>query len=178
MKVKTFVSAVMVVALGLVLSHCASQRAINREAAPPAQQVRVEYPPPPEEEAVVAQKPIPAPVPFPIAAAAGLSDIHFDYNKSHITAGEADVLKKNYSWFAANQGRVRIEGYCDERGTVEYNLVLGQSRADSAKAYMLRLGVDAKRVETISYGKENPVDQGHTEVAWSKNRRVHFAPMD
>jgi peptidoglycan-associated lipoprotein len=72
---------------------------------------------------------------------------------------------------------VRIEGNCDERGTVEYNLVLGQKRADSTKGYLINLGVDGKLLGTISYGKEKPVDPGHNEAAWAKNRRAHFLPL-
>ncbi len=72
---------------------------------------------------------------------------------------------------------MRIEGNCDERGTVEYNLALGQKRADAAKAYLVNLGVDGKRLETVSYGKEKPVDPGHNEEAWAKNRRDHFTSL-
>ncbi len=74
-------------------------------------------------------------------------------------------------------GKVRIEGNCDERGTVEYNLALGQKRADAAKAYLVNLGADPKKLETVSYGKEKPVDPGHNEAAWAKNRRDNFTPL-
>ena len=72
---------------------------------------------------------------------------------------------------------MRVEGHCDERGTVEYNLALGQKRADAAKAYLVNLGVDGKFIETVSYGKERPVDPGHNEAAWAKNRRAHFLAL-
>ena len=108
---------------------------------------------------------------------AGLADVYFDYDKYNIRPGDADILKKNYGMLASNAGKVRIEGNCDERGTVEYNLALGQKRADAAKAYLVNLGVDGKRLETVSYGKEKPVDPGHNEEAWAKNRRDHFTSL-
>ena len=69
---------------------------------------------------------------------------------------------------------VRIEGHCDERGTTAYNLALGERRANMVRQYMVALGVDASRISTISYGKESPIDPGHTEAAWALNRRAHF----
>jgi peptidoglycan-associated lipoprotein len=70
--------------------------------------------------------------------------------------------------------KIQIEGHCDERGTSEYNLALGERRANSAKKYLISLGMPADRISTISYGKEKPLDPGHNEEAWSKNRRDHF----
>jgi peptidoglycan-associated lipoprotein len=80
----------------------------------------------------------------------------------------ADVLKKYMSW------QITIEGHCDERGTAEYNLALGERRAVAARTYLLSLGIAADRIKTVSYGKEFPFDPGHDEGAWSKNRRAHF----
>ncbi len=82
--------------------------------------------------------------------------------------GNAEVLKKYPSW------QVTIEGHCDERGTAEYNLALGERRAVSARTYLVSLGIPADRIKTVSYGKEFPFDPGHDESAWSKNRRAHF----
>ena len=70
--------------------------------------------------------------------------------------------------------KIQIEGHCDERGTVEYNLALGERRANSAKRYLTSLGIPENRISTISYGKERPLDPGHNEEAWTKNRRAHF----
>jgi len=70
--------------------------------------------------------------------------------------------------------KVQIEGHCDERGTPEYNLALGQRRADSTKKYLVNLGIDGSRLSTISYGEEKPADPGHNEAAWAKNRRAVF----
>ena len=80
----------------------------------------------------------------------------------------ADVMRKNLSW------QVTIEGHCDERGTAEYNLALGERRALAARAYLVSLGIPAERVRVVSYGKEFPFEPGHDEAAWSKNRRAHF----
>jgi peptidoglycan-associated lipoprotein len=80
----------------------------------------------------------------------------------------AGILKKYPTWI------ITIEGHCDERGTAEYNLALGEKRAVAAKTYLVSLGVPADRVRTVSYGKEFPFDPGHDEGAWSKNRRAHF----
>jgi peptidoglycan-associated lipoprotein len=80
----------------------------------------------------------------------------------------ADVLRKYSSW------RLTIEGHCDERGTAEYNLALGERRAVAARTYLVTLGIPADRIQTVSYGKEFPFDLGHTEEAWAKNRRAHF----
>jgi peptidoglycan-associated lipoprotein len=180
MKMKSLGLLLLVVALGFSLSACGCfQQAMKGEQAPPPapEQTKIV---PPEKKAEV---PAPAPAPAPVAAAPAevaaveLKDINFDFDKYNIRPGDAEILKSNYNWFTANPGKVKIEGNCDERGTVEYNLVLGQKRADSAKSYMTSLGVDANRMETISYGKERPIDPGHNEEAWAKNRRVHFAPL-
>ena len=80
----------------------------------------------------------------------------------------AQVLKKQPTW------QVTVEGHCDERGTAEYNLALGERRALAAKTYLVSLGIAADRLRTVSYGKEFPFDPGHDEAAWSKNRRAHF----
>jgi peptidoglycan-associated lipoprotein len=76
---------------------------------------------------------------------------------------------------AASGVKLTLAGHCDERGTVEYNLALGQKRADAVKNYLVRGGVDAERLSTISFGKEKPVDPGHSEASWAKNRRVEFS---
>jgi peptidoglycan-associated lipoprotein len=112
------------------------------------------------------------------SAMTALKDIHYDFDKYDIRPQDAEILKQNYTWLMQNPGtRVRIEGNCDERGTVEYNMVLGQKRADSAKSFLMTLGIGKGSIETISYGKERPVDPGHDEQAWAKNRRSHFVPL-
>ncbi|MHB8111539.1 MAG: OmpA family protein [Syntrophorhabdaceae bacterium] len=145
------------------------------------QRMKGETPPPAAPPAVVtppeAKPQIPMRPPTEIAA---LRDIHFDFDKYNIREQDANILREDAKWFQAPENRgkkVRIEGHCDERGTVEYNLVLGQKRADSAKNFLQGLGVDGKLMDTISYGKERPLDPAHTEEAWAKNRRAHFQPL-
>ncbi len=169
--------AVMVVALGVALAACGCfQQAMRGEQAPPpAPEQKAAAAPEERHEAAPAPEAQAAPAP---EAAIELSDIYFDFDKYDIRPGDAEVLKKNYEWFSSQTGRVRIEGNCDERGTVEYNLVLGQKRADAAKHYLVGLGVAQGRLETISYGKEKPLDPGHDEAAWAKNRRDHFTPLE
>ncbi len=104
-----------------------------------------------------------------------LKDIHFDFDKYDIRPGDAEILKENAALLMKNPGvKIQIEGHCDERGTVEYNLALGERRANSAKRYLSSLGLKADRISAISYGKEKPLDPGHNEEAWAKNRRGHF----
>jgi len=104
-----------------------------------------------------------------------VKDIHFDFDMYAIRPADRDILLQNANYFLANKNvKIAIEGYCDEKGTAEYNLALGQRRADEAKKYLTAVGVDKSKMETISYGKEKPVDTGHNEEAWAKNRRAHF----
>jgi peptidoglycan-associated lipoprotein len=103
-----------------------------------------------------------------------LKDIHFDFDKHDIRPSDAEILKANAALLSRYpKVKIQVEGHCDERGTSEYNLALGERRASSAKTYLLTLGIPADRVSTISYGKEKPVDPAHTEQAWEKNRRAH-----
>ncbi len=141
-------------------------------AAPPA-------PPPP------AREPMP-PEPLPADSVAGrslddlnkdspLRPIFFEYDSSDVSDAartilqtNAAILKKYASWV------ITIEGHCDERGTAEYNLALGERRAVAARAYLVSLGIDASRLRTVSYGSEFPFDPAHQDSAWSRNRRAHF----
>lgn len=103
-------------------------------------------------------------------------DIRFAFDKSVIEPPAREILKKVAAWMLKNKNyKLVIEGHCDERGTVEYNLALGQRRADEAMKYLVDLGVAKSAITTISYGKERPLDPGHNEEAWAKNRRAHFA---
>lgn len=103
-------------------------------------------------------------------------DIHFEYDSSKLSSMAKMLLKEKAAWLKANySASVIIEGHCDNRGTTEYNLALGEQRASSVKAYLINLGVSAARLNTISYGEEQPLDSSQTEQAFSKNRRAHFA---
>ncbi|MCF8382144.1 MAG: peptidoglycan-associated lipoprotein Pal [Chlorobium sp.] len=104
-----------------------------------------------------------------------IGDVFFDYDSSILAAEAQQRLTENASWMKSNSARqVIIEGHCDDRGTSEYNIALGERRAISAKEFMVRLGVAASRLETITYGEERPFDKGQNEEAWAKNRRAHF----
>jgi peptidoglycan-associated lipoprotein len=106
---------------------------------------------------------------------APLAMIHFDYDKYFIRNDAKPVLEENAAWLKKfNTARVLIEGHCDERGTEEYNLALGEKRAKATLDYLTSLGVSPDRIEIISYGKSQPLDPGHNEVAWQKNRRAQF----
>jgi peptidoglycan-associated lipoprotein len=101
--------------------------------------------------------------------------VFFDYDKSALKMEAQALLKKKAEWLKSTaNAKLTIEGNCDERGTAEYNLALGERRAQAAKKFLVDLGIDAKRITTISYGKERPIDPAHNEAAWSKNRNDGF----
>jgi peptidoglycan-associated lipoprotein len=104
-----------------------------------------------------------------------LRDIHFDFDKYNIRPDARSILKRNYEVLQKAPGaEVFVEGHCDERGTVEYNLALGQRRANAARDYLISLGMGPGQLSTVSYGEERPLDPRHNEEAWAKNRRCHF----
>jgi peptidoglycan-associated lipoprotein len=110
-----------------------------------------------------------------VEAVAGLKRINFDFDQYTLTSAARDILAANAAYMKSHPGvKVLIEGYCDERGSDEYNLALGERRAMAAKNYLVSLGVAADRLSTISYGEEKPLDPGHTEEAWAQNRRDEF----
>jgi peptidoglycan-associated lipoprotein len=178
------VSAVLVV-IGLA--------ACGKKVPPVARPVP---PPPPSTEAAPAKPPAPPepvkepalvppePVKEDAMSSRSLDDLNrdsplkpvfFDYDSAELSAegqqaldANAGTLKKYSTWV------VTIEGHCDERGTAEYNLALGDRRAVAARTYLVSLGIPADRLKTLSYGKEFPFDPGHDEAAWAKNRRDHF----
>jgi peptidoglycan-associated lipoprotein len=151
-------------------------------ASAPTTAARPPAPPEPvAEPTVVPQEP---PVRADTISSAALDDLNrssplkpafFDLDSSELTSAgraaldeNASTLKRNTSW------AITIEGHCDERGTAEYNLALGERRAVAARTYLVSLGVPADRLRTVSYGKEFPFDPGHDENAFTKNRRAHF----
>jgi peptidoglycan-associated lipoprotein len=182
---RTVVVVTMVLSLGA--AGCARRQApVARPVPPSPAPPAVTTPPPPappqrvEESLPVPQEPIAEdsitnrslddlnrdspfkPVYFPLDSAE-LDDM----GRAVVTAN-ADLLRKYSRWV------VTVEGHCDERGTAEYNLALGERRAVAVKTYLLSLGIAPDRVRTVSYGKEFPFDPGHDDAAWSKNRRAHF----
>ncbi len=144
-------------------------------AAPPAPPTRVTEAPVPAPQPVVRDEPVSSASLDELNRNSPLKPVFFALDSSDIDpAGkavldaDATLLRQNASWV------VTIEGHCDERGTAEYNLALGDRRAAAAVAYLRSLGIPADRLKTVSYGKEFPFDPGHDESAWSKNRRAHF----
>lgn len=109
---------------------------------------------------------------------AGLYSVHFDYDSSTLTSEARRLLAENAEWIKNNaKATVQVEGHCDSRGSVEYNLALGERRAKAVKNYMVSLGIDSKRLTIISYGEEKPIASGESEDAYAKNRRANFVPL-
>nr|CBX28468.1 hypothetical protein N47_G37920 [uncultured Desulfobacterium sp.] len=102
-------------------------------------------------------------------------DVHFDYDSAVLSQSAQEILKKKAAYLEKYSAiLVTIEGHCDDRGTNEYNLALGEKRAQSARNFLINLGISSSRIKTISYGEEKPLDPANNEVAWAKNRRAHF----
>jgi peptidoglycan-associated lipoprotein len=136
-------------------------------AAPPAAAVAKAPPPPPA---------VPAPV--KTAPRLELQRIHFEFDQAALRQDARDILNSNAEQLSRNaSGRIRIEGHCDERGTAEYNLALGDRRAKNAYQYLVDLGVGADRLDVVSYGNEVPLVPDHDETAWAQNRRVEFVAV-
>jgi peptidoglycan-associated lipoprotein len=104
-----------------------------------------------------------------------VKDAYFDFNKADIRPDARDALSRDAQFLRSYpQVRVTIEGHCDERGSTEYNIGLGERRAQAAKNYLISLGIGANRMDTVSWGKERPFCTEHTEECWQQNRRGHF----
>jgi peptidoglycan-associated lipoprotein len=104
-----------------------------------------------------------------------VSDINFDFDSSAIGPDARKILNVNADFLSKNRvSAIVVEGHCDERGTDEYNMALGQRRAQETKKYLVNLGINESKITTISYGEERPLDTGNNENAWAKNRRAHF----
>jgi peptidoglycan-associated lipoprotein len=170
----------LVVMLGLLALYGCPKKA-EVSSAPEEQPKAVEKAPeaPKVEEAPAAPA---AEAAKPEAAAkmeAGLQPIHFDFDKSFIRDDAKPTMKANAAYLKANpKVKIKIEGNCDERGTIEYNQALGQRRAQSAKKYLTDMGIKASRISLISYGKEKPICNEHTEECWQKNRRDDFVAAE
>ena len=107
-----------------------------------------------------------------------LKDIYFGYDKYEIRREDEGILKENAAFLKKNpKMKIQIEGHCDERGTAEYNLALGERRANHVKKYLVSLGITSDRISTISYGEERPLDPSNNEEAWAKNRRAHIVVL-
>ncbi|MBI2080641.1 MAG: peptidoglycan-associated lipoprotein Pal [candidate division NC10 bacterium] len=184
--------AILALTVGLLLSACASTPEVGQAqpsgvgattpgapAAPP--RVAEE---PVRQPGAVAERPVtpaapaaPARPAAPTAppAASPVEDVFFDFDKSVLRDDAKASLDRNVAWLKANaNARVSVEGHCDERGTNEYNLALGERRGKAVKDYLVAAGIAANRLQTISYGEERPFVLGHDESAWRWNRRGHF----
>jgi peptidoglycan-associated lipoprotein len=170
MKKLTMVMVVLAFAFGtmLTLNSCAKKQIGTGEMAKPA----------PAPAPAPGQAPAPSPMPKGMdqeIRAFEAEGIYFDFDKSEIKSEAKAVLEKKAAWLRANPSyKVKIEGNCDERGTVDYNLALGDRRAKAAQKYLNALGISMDRMSTISYGKEKPICTEHNEKCWSKNRRDDF----
>jgi peptidoglycan-associated lipoprotein len=164
--------SVLLLAGALLLAGCPKKPEVETaapRAAAPA--------PAPEPKREPEPKPAPPPPPAPAAEPVKepLQDAFFDFDKSNIRPDAKQALDADIQWLKANPGaKITVEGHCDERGTNEYNLALGERRAKAVKDYLVAGGIDAKRITTISYGEERPFVLGHDESAWKWNRRGHF----
>jgi len=174
-----------------VIAGCAKRPATTQASAPAPTATTAMVPPTP---APTTRGPEPAPQPSAPATAAPtpaaptarpspkefmaipeLKDINFDFDKYDIRPGDAKILDANAGWLKSNPDQLLlIEGHCDERGTNEYNLALGERRAKSTMNYLVSQGVQAGRITIISYGEERPLCTEHNEGCWAKNRRSHF----
>jgi peptidoglycan-associated lipoprotein len=147
--------------------------------APPAPPPAVAAAPAPAP-AAVAPAPTPAPpparpAPKDFAAVAALKPIHFDFDRYEIRSGDRQILDANARWLKDNANQlVLIEGHCDERGTNEYNLGLGERRARATMNYLVNQGIQADRITVVSYGEERPACTDKTERCWAQNRRAAF----
>jgi peptidoglycan-associated lipoprotein len=170
----------------LVISAGCATKKVQEETAltpPPAQTLTppVNTPPPVAvverrvADETVADKPQVVVAPLPAAA---LRSVPFEYDQHLLSDTARDILAANAAILKA-QGRLRVTlaGYCDERGADQYNIALGERRAESVRNYLLSLGISEGRLEAVSYGEEKPLDAGHDEAAWVKNRRVELVPM-
>lgn len=156
--------------ISLALAGCSHQPPKEQPAASTA-----ETPPPPEAAPVAAAQPTPAAEPVvrneTMAEVADLAPVRFDFDSDMITPDNGAILRQNAQWLQAHQGvAIQVAGYCDQRGTVEYNLALGQRRAEAVRKYYGMLGIPEARVATISYGKEVPACDQETDECWSQNR--------
>ena len=179
---------VLVLLLTVVVAACKGKAKppVARPMPPPMVDPAANVPPPPPGPPQPVSEPVPVP-PMPAEDSIGskslddlnrdspLRPLFFELDSSDVSSEGQQILQANAAVLKKYPTmQVTIEGHCDERGTAEYNLALGERRALSAKSYLVSLGIAADKVKTVSYGKEFPFDPGHDDSAWSKNRRAHF----
>jgi peptidoglycan-associated lipoprotein len=190
MKIRSRELVIAVAAIGLLSVGCAKKKVAAAPPPPPAPAAPAAPAPAPAPPERAAATPAPAPAPAPhypnaVTRAridellARIEDAYYDYNKSNLRPDAVKALQadstelrdilKDYPDY-----KLTIQGNCDERGSEEYNMALGEKRADSAKAYLVGIGIPADQLHTISFGKDKPVCEDHNEACWQKNRHVHI----
>ncbi len=160
----------LAVSIAAALAGCASEEVKQSAPAPTASAAPAARSAQPAAPAAAPQASVAA-RPAPAAGAPDKRSVYYDFDKYDVKSDYRQIVEANAKYLANKTSKITIEGNCDERGSREYNLALGQRRADSVKSLMKLLGVPDSRIETVSYGEEKPVAQGHDEAAWSKNRR-------
>ncbi len=165
-KKKWIYLALLLVIPGLMFSVSCQKKLVDASPAPA---------PVAKEEPKAEPKKEEAPPAYQATGVVMQEDIYFDFDKSTLTPAAQDNLLRKAEWLRENSDvTVTIEGHCDSRGTNEYNLALGDRRAESAKTFLVDLGIASQRITTISYGEERPVCEQQNEECWAKNRRDHF----
>ncbi len=166
---KIFTLIMLIAAAAFIVSSCGKKEEPAATPADEAVQAQQETAPaeqPSEVEAEAAEEPAPEIV---------LDRVYFEFDKATLTPEAKRTIEKNAEILKAHpEVTVVIEGHCDERGSTEYNLALGERRAESIKNYLVQLGISPDRLSTLSYGEERPLVEGHNEAAWAKNRRGEF----
>jgi peptidoglycan-associated lipoprotein len=174
MSLKPRFASVALIGLAVVLAiapGCSSRKQVSPQAQVEPPPTETTPPAPPAEEKA------PPPPTETTGERLSLEDAFFDFDDFSLRQDAKTALETDGKYLEKNSGAsVVIEGHCDERGSVEYNLALGEKRARAAKDYLVSYGIPAARLTTISYGKERPFDTGHDEGAWAKNRRAHVVP--
>ncbi|HEX9654242.1 MAG TPA: peptidoglycan-associated lipoprotein Pal [bacterium] len=175
MKTKLLVTHLILAIMAGMILGCGGQKEVIDTAPEPFPE------PPPVVEQPRPQPPTtqPAETDIPKKEALVLLTVNFDFDKSDLTPEGRAILADNARKLEQNpEVFIRLEGHCDERGTVEYNLALGERRARSVRDYLVNFGIGPGRMTVISYGKERPVDPGQNESAWAKNRRAEFVILN
>ena len=169
---RSYFVACLLLSVLVVFGGCSKK--IAPEMEPVQEPVTMEIEHQKTVEAVIENQSV-TPVSVEIQPTPVLKTVLFEYDSSALTASAQQLLKSNAESLAGNvEMKVSIEGHCDERGSDEYNLALGERRALATKRYLIKLGIDSERLTIISYGEEQPVNAGHNEMAWKQNRRVDF----
>lgn len=166
---KSILWAMVILTIFAVAFQGCSKKVVKQEA--PVEVKEPEPSPTPAPEPA----PAPAPVPEPVKKELSFSNVYFDFDKYDIRPDAREILVQHAQSLLNNPSvKILVEGHCDERGTIEYNLALGEKRANAVKNFLVNYGVAADRISTISYGKERPLDPRSNEEAWAKNRRAQF----